>query len=190
MSGPKQPSTVTQTNKIELSPEQKEIFGLAMPKIREYASSNPQLYSGSGIAGFNPTQLAGQEAALAAVGGAGDLAERATATQAQLLDPEFMLSPNQYLTPAADAIARHTPRIFFLEFEPARPLQAGNILEVPRGKELLKAGRYRGVAERFLTPWRKCFCKTTKQAYLVCNLRCETTQASCDRACFRLLLCK
>lgn len=108
MGAPKQPSTVTQTNKIELSPEQKEIFGLAMPKIREYASSTPQLFAGSGIAGFNPTQLAGQQAALDAADEAGGLAGQAGATQAQLLDPEFMLNPNQYLLPAANAVTRMT----------------------------------------------------------------------------------
>lgn len=108
MGAPKQPSTITQTNKVELSPEQKEIFGLALPKIRQYASSTPELYPGSGIAGFNPTQLAGQSAALDAASSAGNLSGQAGATQAQLLDPEFMLNPNQYLDRAAEGVTRHT----------------------------------------------------------------------------------
>lgn len=106
MSGPKQPSTVTQTNKIELSPEQKEVFGLAMPKIREYASSTPSLFPGSGIVGFNPTQLAGQQAALQAGQTAGQLANQSGTTQSMLLDPNFMLNPNQYLMPVAQSVAR------------------------------------------------------------------------------------
>ena len=108
MGAPKQPSTVTQTNKIELSPEQKEIFGMALPKIREYAGSDPQLFPGSGIAGFNPTQLAGQQSMLDAASQAGDLSGQAGATHAQLLDPEFMLNPNQYLNRAAEGVTRHT----------------------------------------------------------------------------------
>lgn len=107
MGAPKQPNTITQTNKVELSPEQKEIFGLAMPKIRDYANSTPQLYDGSGIADFNPWQIAGQESWLNAAQNAGGLAGQAQATQSLLMNPDFMLNPNQYLGPAAQGVSRH-----------------------------------------------------------------------------------
>lgn len=101
-----QPKNVTQTNKVELGPEQKEIFGLAKPFIQQYAASTPQIYPDSGIADFNPSEVAGQQAALAAVPGLQANTGALAGAQNLLLDPGFMLNPNQYLAPAADAV-RH-----------------------------------------------------------------------------------
>jgi hypothetical protein len=101
-----QPKDITQTNKVELGPEQKEVFGLAMPSIKEYAGQDTQLFPGSAIEGFNPTEVAGQQAALSAIPGLQGLASSAQGAQSKLLDPGFMLNPNEYLAPAADAV-RH-----------------------------------------------------------------------------------
>lgn len=56
----------TKTTQNILSPQQEEILGLAMPGIRSFAATVPQRYSGSAVAGFDPSQVAGQDAALAA----------------------------------------------------------------------------------------------------------------------------
>ena len=101
-----QPSNVTQTNKVELSPEQKKIFGFAEPMIEQYASKPVEQYSGTGIVGFNPLEEQGQQSALAAIPGIQSNATAATNAQNLLLDPGFMLNPNQYLAPAADAVRR------------------------------------------------------------------------------------
>lgn len=58
----------TQTTTSVLSPEQQELMQLAMPGVRQFAASVPKRYSGTGIAGFDPAQTAGQEMALAAAG--------------------------------------------------------------------------------------------------------------------------
>ncbi len=93
------PST-TQTTKTELSPEQQKLMDLAMPGITQYASKPIEQYSGSTIAGFNPTESAAQNQYLtgaAPTGGA--LATQAAGAQSKLLDPSFMLDvgSNPYL---------------------------------------------------------------------------------------------
>lgn len=45
----------------ELSDEQKQLFGLAMPKIEDYASSTLKMFPGSTITPFNKTQLAARD---------------------------------------------------------------------------------------------------------------------------------
>ena len=100
------PSNITQTNKIELSPEQKELYGLMMPSAREFAAKDLKQFPGSAISPFDPSEIAGQETALGAAEQASGLTQKATAAQSQLLDPGFMLNPNQYLAPAADAVRR------------------------------------------------------------------------------------
>lgn len=103
MGAPSPPSTVTQTNKIELSPEQKKLYDLAFPFAEQYAGSNPQIYSGQTIANFSPTEQAGQQMMLGAAAPGAQLAGQAAGAQSQLLDPNFMLNPNQYVHAAADA---------------------------------------------------------------------------------------
>lgn len=97
---------VVQTNKTELSPEQKEIFGLAQPMIKEYASKPTQQYEGSGIVDYNPLEVQSQQQAVETAGQLQGGATKALEAQNLLLDPGFMLNPNQYLAPAADAV-RH-----------------------------------------------------------------------------------
>lgn len=60
-------STTTQTVQ-ELSPEQQELLNLVIPAARDISENTPQLFPESQIAGFNPLQVAGQEAAVSAAG--------------------------------------------------------------------------------------------------------------------------
>lgn len=98
-------SNITQTNKTELGPEQKKVFEMAMPSIESYSGSTPQIYGGSGIAQFNPLETQAQEAYVnTAAPTAAGLAAKSANAQSQMLDPEFMLNPNQYVHAAADSV--------------------------------------------------------------------------------------
>lgn len=99
------PKTTTQTNKIELSPEQKQLFGLAFPFAEQYASQPLESYGGQTVAGANSNITGAQDAALGAVGGINGLAGQAAGTQGFLLNPA-LLSPdsNPYLKAQGDAI--------------------------------------------------------------------------------------
>lgn len=66
MGGGNQPQTQTTTQ--VLSPEQRQMMNLAMPGVTEFAAKVPQRYQGSTIAGFDPSQTAGQEGALESAG--------------------------------------------------------------------------------------------------------------------------
>lgn len=108
MPGGSNPATTTQETSVKLSPEQQKLMSLAMPGIEQYASKPLEQYSGSAIAGFNPNEVAAQNAYLdqaAPTGGA--LATQAAGTQSKLLDPGFMLDVgnNQYLQGAMSANA-------------------------------------------------------------------------------------
>jgi len=77
----------TQQTKVEMSPQQRWLFDLARPGIRDFAASVPQRYPGSLIAGFDPLQWSGQNMALGAAG-----------TQQDLLKGAF--DANKFLTGA------------------------------------------------------------------------------------------
>lgn len=66
-SGGGQQSTTT-TTKVELSPEQRKILGLAMPNLEKFAATpaSSVIPPFSGVAGFDPLQMQGQEAVLQA----------------------------------------------------------------------------------------------------------------------------
>lgn len=66
MGGPS--AAPTQESKVVLTPEQEELKKLAMPGIREFAAATPERYQDPTVAGFDPSQTAGQEKALAAAG--------------------------------------------------------------------------------------------------------------------------
>lgn len=136
MGAPKSP-TVTQTNTVQLSPQQQKIFDLAMPSIQSYAESTPQLFPGTGIVGFNPTELAGQTAALGAAGTGGGLVTQAAGAQNKLLDPAFMLNPNQYVNAAADAVTNKTTQNLM-----------ERILPGVRSGATMAGGQYTGGASR------------------------------------------
>lgn len=62
-------STTTQN----LTPEQQSLVSLAMPQYQQFAASNPTLPGAAGVAGFNPNQVAGQNAVLGSTGTMGDI---------------------------------------------------------------------------------------------------------------------
>lgn len=64
----KEQAPQTQSTTYQLSPEQRQLMTLAMPGVTNFAASVPQRYSGSTVAGFDPSQVAGQEGALGSAG--------------------------------------------------------------------------------------------------------------------------
>lgn len=101
-----QPDNVTQTNKVELGPEQKKIFNLAFPSIEEFARQPTAPYRGDRLAGFDPAEVAAQEGMLETAGGMEGVSGASLDAQKLLLDPGFMLNPNQYLDAATGSVRR------------------------------------------------------------------------------------
>lgn len=96
-----------QSTTYELSPEQRELMGLAMPGVKEFAASTPQRYQGSQVAGFTPEQIQGQGQVLGAAPIQGDIARSAAAsnefyTSGRVWDP----ASNPNLQGAVDAAVR------------------------------------------------------------------------------------
>lgn len=135
MGAPKSPGTVTQTNTVKLGPEQKKVFDLAFPSIEAYAASTPTLFPGTGVAPFNPTEVAGQQALLGAAGS--PLVGAGANAQQVLLDPSQMLAPNQYVNAAADATVQRTTQNLM-----------ENILPQIRSGSTVAGGAYSGGATR------------------------------------------
>lgn len=67
--GSSQPTT--QTTQYNLSPEQRELLKIAMPGLREFSGkpASESIPSFSGVAGFDPLQMQGQEAVVGAAPG-------------------------------------------------------------------------------------------------------------------------
>lgn len=99
---------VQQKTTTELTPEQRELMNLAMPGVRSFAASPPPTrYGGSTVAGFDPSQSAGQEMALGAAGPQAELASNAAgATNFFLGDDIWQPSNNPALAGAVDAATR------------------------------------------------------------------------------------
>lgn len=85
----------TQTSEFKMSPEQQQIFSMAMPYLKQFASSGIKLPTGSGVAGWDPTQLQAQNMAIGtALGGQSSLAGSGLGAAGYMLDPSIMLNPN------------------------------------------------------------------------------------------------
>lgn len=96
-------STTTQ----ELSPEQRQVLNLALPGVMSFGASVPQRYQGSTIAGFDPSQTAGQEMALGAAGRQNSLAgNAANASDFWMSDAIWRPENNPALQGAVDAATR------------------------------------------------------------------------------------
>jgi hypothetical protein len=80
----------TQTTTQVLSPEQQQLMGLAMPGVTKFAASVPQRYQGSTIAGFDPSQIAGQEGALGSAGVQTGLARSGAGTSDYWMSPDAL----------------------------------------------------------------------------------------------------
>jgi hypothetical protein len=98
---------VTQTSTVQLNPQQSKLFDLAFPKAEQYANSNLSVFPGTAIEDFNPLEKQAQDytANTAAPINAG-LAQQAAGTNSLMMNPSFMLNPNQYVQGAADATTR------------------------------------------------------------------------------------
>lgn len=106
--GSSSPPTTTQETTVKLSPQQQQIMDLAFPKAQQYAATDLQQYSGSGIAPLSANETQAQQTYLTqAAPAAADLAASSAAANKTLLDPSKMLDVNNnpYLQNAMQANA-------------------------------------------------------------------------------------
>lgn len=97
----------TQSTRTELGPEAKELFGLALPNVRDFAAQTPQRYGGPTVAGFDPSQTAGQEGALTAAGTQDNLATSGVNATNYWLSPDAIdIGRDQGIRSAIDASVR------------------------------------------------------------------------------------
>lgn len=108
MGGGSMPSNTTSTQKIELSPEQKQIFQLAYPKIKNWGenASNFEPYQGSTYAGPNDLQKQAQVDYLRANEGNKKFIADGTATNQWLQKAPLDINNNPYFRGAVDASLR------------------------------------------------------------------------------------
>jgi len=125
-------STTTQ----ELSPEQRRLFELVIPKAEEFINQPLELFPGSAIAGFNPLQQAGQEMTAGAAQGLlpAQIGQAADASQF-LLGPVLFPESNPALAAATDAAIRPLVQQFQQQIIP-------NI-----GREAVAAGQFGGTRQ-------------------------------------------
>ena len=83
-----QPQQQSQTTTYTLSPEQRQLMDLAMPGVTQFAASVPKRYQGSTVAGFDPSQTAGQEGALSSAGVQTDLARGGAGASSYWTSPQ------------------------------------------------------------------------------------------------------
>lgn len=82
------------TTTSQLGPEQRQLLNLAMPGLQNFAASPPQVQGAAGtVAGFNPTQEAGQSQVLSSVPGMQNLLGGAAGTTNDILAGKY-LDPN------------------------------------------------------------------------------------------------
>jgi hypothetical protein len=96
----------TQTTTTEMSKEQRQLWNMAFPGLREFASNVPQRYQGSQIAGFDPSQTKGQNMALDAAGLQQYLTGNAVQANKFLLGDIWNPKSNPALQGAIDASIR------------------------------------------------------------------------------------
>lgn len=102
---------VSQTTTQQLSPEQRQLMDLAMPGVTQFAATVPKRYDGSTIAGFDPSQIAGQEGALGSAGVQTDLARNAAGATNTWLSPDALnVNNNPALQGQIDAATRPITR--------------------------------------------------------------------------------
>lgn len=117
--GGQQPQQIQETKNV-LGPEQKRIFDLAFPKLESFAATVPRRYNGTAIAGFNPNQIAGQEAVLDSTGAQQGVVQGGADasrfwTSGNVWDPVN----NPALSGAVDAATRPITQAYTNEFLPA-----------------------------------------------------------------------
>jgi hypothetical protein len=102
------PTKTTQKATVKLGPEQQKIFGLAFPYAQQYAATPPQMYGGTGIAGFTAPEQQAQQQQLGMAGNLSGMAGSAAGANQLLMNPQFMLDPasNPYYRNMQDVITR------------------------------------------------------------------------------------
>ena len=110
----------TQTTTNVLGPEQRAIFDLAFPKLKDYAATVPERYGSSTIAPFNANQTGGQQQVLGATGTQQGLVQGGANTSNfwtgdNVWDP----SNNPALQGAVDAATRPISQAYTQDFLPA-----------------------------------------------------------------------
>lgn len=102
-SGSSQP---TQSTTTEMSPEARKLYNLALPGIQSFAATTPERYQGSTIAGFDPSQVEGQQQALQAAGTQNSLASAAAGQMPFFFNDIWKPESNPNLQAAVDASVR------------------------------------------------------------------------------------
>lgn len=97
----------TTTTEFKMSPEQEQMFGMAMPYLKAYAAQTPQRYGGSTVSDFNANQTGGQQQVLDASGNMQAVADSAAGankfmTGGSMWDPKY----NPALQGTIDATTR------------------------------------------------------------------------------------
>lgn len=105
-SGGGAPDETRSTTVQELSPEQRQILEPVIPVAREFVEQPPTLFPGSGIVGFNPLQLQGQQAALGTTGTQQALANQGAGFTQFTLGPGLDPRTNPGLQGAISAATR------------------------------------------------------------------------------------
>lgn len=130
--GSKAPSNVTQTNTVKLSPDQQAIADAAAPYVKQYASTGLTLpginVTDPTVLGFNPNEVAGQQAAISAANGQmTQLAQQAGATNSWLMNPA-LLSPdsNPFLAQQGHAVTQTATDNLLQNILPA--LRSGSVV--------------------------------------------------------------
>jgi hypothetical protein len=149
-----------QESTFQMSPEQRQLFSLAIPKIAQFAASTPKRYQGEQVAGFTPAQTAAQETALGAAGTQADIANRAFDVWGGIPGSltDFQRTPLQTssdITVSPETWARATPTLNAATTAATRPIWEGlteSALPAIRGtgagtSGLTTSGSRQGIAE-------------------------------------------
>lgn len=83
---------VTQTNEIQYSPEQQQLFNMAFPQIQQFAQQGITLPQNT-VAGFSPNEIAGQQQVLQGGQAGQQLGQQGAASLSHLMNPDI-LSPD------------------------------------------------------------------------------------------------
>ena len=124
-------STTTQ----QMSPEQRRLFELVIPKAETFINQDIQQFPGSAIAGFNPLQQAGQQMTVNAAQGLVPQVGQAQNASQFLLGPVLFPESNPALAAATEAAIRPLVQQFQQQIIP-------NI-----GREAVSAGQFGGTRQ-------------------------------------------
>lgn len=105
--GSSPPTTTSTTTTQNMSPEQRQLYSLVIPKAEDFISKPLQLFPGSTVAGFDPLQIAGQQMAVnSAMGVIPGQVSRANDASSFLMGPALFPESNPALQAATQAAIR------------------------------------------------------------------------------------